>query len=214
MEFRELKVPDAWEITPKQFGDPRGVFLEAFKEGPFVEAVGHPLDLRQANSSVSAAGVVRGIHFADVPPSQAKYVMCPRGAVLDVVVDIRVGSPTFGQWDSVLLDDVDRRAIYVSEGLGHAFCSLEDDSTVVYLCSAPYAPGREHGVNPACETVGITWPTTARDGSPLELLLSEKDTAAPGLHEAAEQGLLPSWDEVQSFLAAKRAAHAGRKEHA
>src|SRR4051794_12136610 len=99
-----MKVPGAWEITPKQFGDPRGVFLEWFKEGPFVEAVGHPLDLRQANASVSAAGVVRGIHFADVPPSQAKYVTCPVGAVLDVVVDIRVGSPTFGQWDAVLLD--------------------------------------------------------------------------------------------------------------
>jgi len=204
MEFRELKVPGAWEITPKLFGDPRGVFLEAFKEGPFVEAVGHPLDLKQANSSVSAAGVVRGIHFADVPPSQAKYVMCPRGAVLDIVVDIRVGSPTFGQWDSVLLDDVDRRAIYISEGLGHAFCSLEDDSTVIYLCSAPYAPGREHGVNPLDPTVGIDWPTTARDGSPLELLLSEKDTDAPDLRTAQEQGLLPSYDKVQEYLASLR----------
>ncbi|UNX55759.1 dTDP-4-dehydrorhamnose 3,5-epimerase [Georgenia sp. TF02-10] len=204
MQFRELSVPGSWEITPRLFGDPRGVFLEAFKEGPFVEAVGHPLDLKQANSSVSAAGVVRGIHYADVPPSQAKYVMCPRGAVLDVVVDIRVGSPTFGRWDSVLLDDVDRRAIYISEGLGHAFCSLEDGSTVVYLCSAPYAPGREHGVNPTCETVGIEWPTTGRDGRPLELLLSEKDTAAPGLRQAQEQGLLPRYAEVQDFLATLR----------
>ncbi|GAA3511976.1 dTDP-4-dehydrorhamnose 3,5-epimerase family protein [Georgenia daeguensis] len=204
MEFRELKVPGAWEITPKQFGDSRGVFLEAFKEGPFVEAVGHPLDLRQANSSVSAAGVVRGIHFADVPPSQAKYVMCPRGAVLDVVVDIRVGSPTFGQWDTVLLDDTDRRAIYISEGLGHAFCALEDDSTVVYLCSAPYAPGREHGVNPLDEAVGITWPSEDRAGRPLELLLSDKDTAAPGLREAEEQGLLPRYDAVQEYIATLR----------
>ncbi|GAA4421558.1 dTDP-4-dehydrorhamnose 3,5-epimerase [Georgenia halophila] len=208
MELRELTVPGAWEITPKQFGDPRGVFLEAFKEEAFVEAVGHPLDLKQANTSVSAAGVVRGIHFADVPPSQAKYVMCPSGAVLDVVVDIRVGSPTFGQWDSVLLDDTDRRAIFVSEGLGHAFCSLEDDSTVVYLCSAPYAPGHEHGINPTSEEVGIAWPTTARDGSPLELLLSEKDTAAPGLAEARDQGLLPTYDDVRSFLETKRTAHA------
>ena len=204
MEFRELKVPGAWEITPKQFGDSRGVFLEAFKEGPFIEAVGHPLDLRQANSSVSAAGVVRGIHFADVPPSQAKYVMCPRGAVLDVVVDIRVGSATFGQWDTVLLDDTDRRAIYISEGLGHAFCALEDDSTVVYLCSAPYAPGREHGINPLDETVGITWPSEDRAGRPLELLLSDKDTAAPGLTEAEAQGLLPRYDAVQEYIATLR----------
>ncbi|WP_127129372.1 dTDP-4-dehydrorhamnose 3,5-epimerase family protein [Georgenia sp. SYP-B2076] len=201
MQFRELTIPGSWEITPQQFGDPRGVFLELFKEDAFVEAVGHPLDLKQANCSVSAAGVVRGIHFADVPPSQAKYVTCPSGAVLDVVVDIRVGSPTFGQWDSVLLDDVDRRAIYLSEGLGHAFCALEDNSTVVYLCSAGYAPGREHGINPLSPELGIEWPTTARNGSALELLLSEKDSAAPSLTEAKDQGLLPSYDDVQAFLA-------------
>lgn len=204
MEFRELKVPGAWEITPKLFGDSRGVFLEAFKEGPFTEAVGHPLHLAQANSSVSAAGVVRGIHFADLPPSQAKYVMCPRGAVVDFVVDIRVGSPTFGRWDSVLLDDVDRRAIYLSEGLGHAFCSLEDGSTVVYLCSTPYAPGREHGVNPLCPTVAVDWPTTGRDGRPLELHLSEKDTAAPDLLDAQAQGLLPAYEEVLDHVASLR----------
>ena len=120
MEFRELAVPGAWEITPRQFGDPRGVFLEWFKAERFTEAVGHPLDLQQANCSVSAAGVVRGVHFADVPPGQAKYVTCLTGAVLDVVVDIREGSPTFGTWDTVLLDDTDRRAIYLGEGLGHA----------------------------------------------------------------------------------------------
>ncbi len=201
MEFRELAVPGSWEITPRLFADPRGVFLELFKETAFVDAVGHPLDLKQANCSVSSAGVVRGIHFAQIPPSQAKYVTCPRGAVMDYVIDIRVGSPTFGRWDSVLLDDVDRRAVYVSEGLGHMFVSLEDNSTVVYLCSAPYAPGREFGVNPRCETVGIEFPARARDGSPLELLLSEKDAAAPGLLEAAALGLLPTWEEQQAFIA-------------
>lgn len=200
MEFRELAVDGAWEITPRQFGDPRGVFMEVFKEATFVDAVGHPLDLRQANCSVSAAGVVRGIHFAKIPPSQAKYVMCPRGAVLDYVVDIRVGSPTFGRWDSVLLDDVDRRAIYVSEGLGHMFVSLEDASTVVYLCSAPYAPGREFGVNPYCPVVAIEFPTTARDGSQLNLQVSEKDAAAPDLNEAKELGILPTLQEQRAFV--------------
>ncbi|WP_251150342.1 dTDP-4-dehydrorhamnose 3,5-epimerase [Cellulosimicrobium sp. Marseille-Q4280] len=205
MQLRELAVPGAWEITPQQHGDPRGVFLEWFKAGPFAEAVGHPLDLQQANCSVSAAGVLRGIHFADVPPGQAKYVTCARGAVLDVVVDVRVGSPTFGQWDSVLLDDVDRRAIYLGEGLGHAFLSLEDDSTVLYLCSTGYAPGREHGIHPLDPAVGIEWPTTARDGSPLTPQLSAKDEAAPGLHEAAEQGLLPTAAAVEEFIASLRA---------
>ena len=206
MEYRELSVPGAWEITPKQFGDPRGVFLEWFKAGRFEEALGHPLDLQQANMSVSSAGVLRGIHFADTPPGQAKYVTCPKGAVLDVVVDIRVGSPTFGQWDSVLLDDTDRRAIYLGEGLGHAFLSLEDDSTVMYLCSTGYSPGREHGIHPLDPEVGIEWPTTARDGSPLAPLLSDKDLAAPSLSEAIATGLLPTMERVTAHLDALRSA--------
>ena len=201
MQVRELTVPGALELTPRQFGDDRGVFLEWFAGATFAESVGHQLDLAQANASVSAAGVVRGIHFADVPPGQAKYVTCVRGAVLDVVVDIRVGSTTFGQWDSVLLDDVDRRAIYLAEGLGHAFISLEDDSTVVYLCSAPYAPGREHGIHPLDPALGIDWPAQARDGSPLTPLLSPKDAEAPTLAEAEAAGLLPTWEAVRSFVA-------------
>ncbi|WP_369371465.1 dTDP-4-dehydrorhamnose 3,5-epimerase [Promicromonospora sp. Populi] len=204
MEYRELAVPGAFEITPRQFGDPRGLFLEAFKAGPFADAVGHSFDLAQVNTSVSAAGVLRGIHFADVPPSQAKYVMCAKGAVLDVVVDIRVGSPTFGTWDAVLLDDVDRRAIYLPEGLGHAFMSLEDGSTVLYLCSTGYAPGREHGIHPLDPALAIEWPTTARDGAPLTPLLSEKDEAAPTLAEAQLQGLLPTMEAVTAYLATRR----------
>lgn len=200
MTYRELRVPGAWEITPALHGDPRGVFLEWFQGAPFAEAAGHPLTLAQANMSVSAAGVLRGIHFADVPPGQAKYVTCVKGAVLDVVVDIRTGSPTYGTWDAVLLDDADRRAIYLSEGLGHAFLSLEDGSTVVYLCSTPYAPGREHGIHPLDPAVGIEWPTTARDGSPLTVQLSAKDEAAPLLADAAEQGLLPTWAAVQEYV--------------
>ena len=200
MQFRELQVPGAGEITPKQFPDPRGVFLEWFKDEAFSEAVGHRLDLQQANCSVSAAGVLRGIHFADVPPGQAKYVTCAKGAVLDVVVDIRVGSPTFGAWDSVLLDDVDRRAIYLSEGLGHAFMSLEDDSTVLYLCSTGYAPGREHGIHPLDPEIGIDWPTTDRAGRPLAPLLSDKDAAAPTLAEARDSGLLPDADVVRRYV--------------
>ena len=204
MEFRELSVPGAWEITPRRLGDPRGLFLEWFKEPTFVEAVGHRLDLAQANLSVSAAGVLRGIHFADVPPGQAKYVTCARGAVLDVAVDIRVGSPTFGRWDAVLLDDVDRRAIYLSEGLGHAFLSLEDDSTVLYLCSTGYSPGREHGIHPLDPGLGIDWPTTDRAGRPLAPQLSDKDRAAPSLADAREQGLLPTLSAVEEHVASLR----------
>lgn len=195
MDYRELKIPGAWEITPRQFGDHRGVFLEWFKEPGFSDAVGRTLDLQQANCSVSAAGVLRGIHFADVPPGQAKYVTCAKGAVLDVVVDLRAGSPTFGQWDSVLLDDVDRRAIFVSEGLGHAFLSLEDGSTVMYLCSTGYNPEREHEVSPLDPGIGIDWPVAGPDGTPLQWALSDKDLAAPTLRQALDAGLLPVYRE-------------------
>lgn len=189
----------AWELTPDQFRDDRGVFLEWYAASAFAAQVGHPLDLRQANVSVSAAGVLRGVHFAQVPPSQAKYVGCLSGAVLDVVVDVRVGSPTYGQWDSVLLDDVDRRAVYVSEGLGHAFLSLADGSTVIYLCSAPYAPDREFGVDPLDPKLAIDWPLTDRDGNALVYRLSPKDDAAPSLAEAEASGLLPTYDESLTF---------------
>ncbi len=203
MQIRQLRIAGSYEFTPVVHGDDRGSFHEWFRIADFEPTLGHPLDLRQANCSVSSAGTLRGVHFAQLPPSQSKYVTCLSGAVLDVVVDIRIGSPTFGQWDSVLLDDVDRRCIYLTEGLGHGFLALEDRSIVSYLCSAPYAPGREHGVNPLDPAIGIEWPTLARDGSPLELLLSEKDAAAPNLAEAADQGLLPTYDEVQAFLVAK-----------
>jgi len=177
------------------------MFLETFKDAPFAKATGHDFGFKQANCSVSAAGVVRGIHFADVPPGQAKYVMCAYGAVLDVVVDIRVGSPTFGQWDSVLLDDTDRRAIYLSEGLGHAFMSLQDGSTVMYFCSEAYNPTGEHGIHPLDPTIGIAWPTVARDGAAIAPLLSAKDEVAPTLLEARDAGLLPTADAVAEFVA-------------
>lgn len=191
MHYRELKIPGAWEITPKQFGDERGLFLEWFKQPTFVDATGRTLALAQANCSVSAAGVLRGIHYADTPPGQAKYVTCVSGSVLDVVVDLRVGSPTYGQWDSVLLDTAERRAIFLSEGLGHGFLALEDNSTVMYLCSTPYNPEREHEINPLDPEIGIDWPTLGRDGSPLDYQLSEKDHAAPTLAQAHDAGRLP-----------------------
>lgn len=204
MEIRELKVGDAYEVTPKILGDSRGAFLEWFRADKLQEATGRRLDLRQANASISSAGAIRGIHFAEVPPSQAKYVTCPKGALLDVVVDIRVGSPTFGAWDAVLLDDVDRRGVFVSEGLGHAFMALEDDTMISYLCTAPYTPAREHGVHPLDPAIGIEWPTTGRDGAELAPLLSAKDGDAPSLDEAAAQGLLPTYDAVQAFLTSLR----------
>lgn len=194
MQIRELNIPDSYEITPKQFGDDRGVFLEWYRFDRLEETIGHSLNLRQANTSVSKRGVVRGIHFADIPVGQAKYVTATHGAVLDYVIDIRVGSPTFGQWDSVLLDDTDRRAVYLAEGLGHCFVSLTDNATVSYLVTDVFNPSREHGINPLDPDVALVFPKEA--GEPL---LSSKDTDAPGLAEAATSGLLPTWEATRAF---------------
>jgi len=193
MEVRELAVPGAFEFTPRVFPDQRGLFVCPFEEEPFLKAVGHPLRLGQTNHSRSRRGVVRGLHFADVPPGQAKYVYCPQGTLLDVVVDIRVGSPTFGTWDAVRLDPVDFRAVYVPEGLGHAVMALEDDSVLMYLCSTGYDPGREHGIDPLDPDLGLPWPAD------IEPVLSDKDRAAPSLASASASGLLPSYADCQAY---------------
>ncbi len=197
MEARELEIPGAWEITPTMQGDSRGLFFEWLTDRGFSGFAGHRLDVRQANCSVSSAGVLRGLHFAQLPPSQAKYVTCVSGAVFDVVVDIRLGSPTFGRWASVLLDDRDRRTIYISEGLAHGFLALQDDSTVMYLCSSEYNPQREHTICATDPTLAINWPLV--DGATASL--SDRDAAAPSLDDVRAAGLLPSWAETQRFIA-------------
>jgi dTDP-4-dehydrorhamnose 3,5-epimerase len=185
--FRELAVPGAFELTPTQHADDRGVFFEWFTDEEFTAFAGHRFDVRQANCSVSRAGVLRGLHFAEVPPGQAKYVTCVSGAVFDVVVDIRVGSPTYGQWDSVLLDTQNRRSIYLAAGLAHGFLALHDDSTVMYLCSAGYDPQREHTNCATDPAIGIDWPADH------PLVLSARDRDAPSLAEVRAAGLLPDW---------------------
>ena len=194
VQIRELSIPDAYEVTPKQHADDRGIFLEWYRFDRLEETIGHPLDLRQANLSVSRQGVVRGIHFASVPRGQAKYVTAVRGAVLDFTIDIRVGSPTFGQWDSVLLDDIDRRSVYLAEGLGHAFVALTDDASVSYLVADTFQPGREHGINPLDPDLALIFPPEAG-----VLSLSPKDVGAPSLQAAADAELLPIWADCRSY---------------
>jgi dTDP-4-dehydrorhamnose 3,5-epimerase len=200
MKVRPLGIDGAYEVTPVQHGDERGTFLEWYRFDALAAAVGHPLDLAQANLSTSARDVVRGIHFADVPPGQAKYVTCVSGAVLDVVVDLRIGSPTFGAWESVRLDDQERRAVYLAEGLGHGFCALTEGATVAYLCSTTYRPGHEHGIDPLDPELGISWPA----GTPL---LSTKDAAAPSLAELRAAGRLPRWDACFTHVETRRRTH-------
>jgi len=199
MDVTELSIDGAWVFTPRQHPDDRGLFLEWYKADVVQKAVGHPLRIAQANHSISRRGVLRGVHYAQHPPSQAKYVYCTRGAFLDVVVDIRIGSPTFGRHDVVRIDDVDRRGVYLTEGLGHAILALEDDSAVTYLVSTPFTPANEHGVHPLDPALGIDW-------GAVEPLLSPKDETAPTLEAAAAQGLLPSYDDCVAYSRSLRSA--------
>lgn len=187
VQSKALSIPGAWVFEPTRFEDDRGLFVSPYQEAAFVEATGAPLVVAQSNHSVSRRGVIRGVHFADVPPGQAKYVYCPRGALLDIVVDVRVGSPTFGAHEAVVLDAGSYRAVYLSEGLGHAFCALEDDTVASYLCSTPYAPAIERTVSPLDPALALPWP------SDLTPVLSDKDSGGPTLAEAAAQGLLPHY---------------------
>jgi dTDP-4-dehydrorhamnose 3,5-epimerase len=190
-------VPDAWVCTPRVFGDDRGQFLEWFRGDLLQQVTGREFVPVQANHSVSRRGVVRGLHYADVPPGQSKYVYCTSGAVLDVIVDIRVGSPTFGVVDAVRLDDDDRRGVFISEGLGHAFCALTDDASVTYLVSTPYHPEVERTVSPRDPQLGLSWPAELG-----EVILSDKDADGQTLAEALEQGILPSYQACQARYAA------------
>jgi len=199
-----ISIGGAWKFTPAVHRDDRGHFLEWFRAGQLSGSLGYWPQTAQANCSVSRRGVIRGVHFASVPPGQAKYVTCVSGTVLDVIVDIRVGSPSYGGWEAVRLDDADRRAVFVSAGLGHAFMALSDEATVIYLCSTPYTPGREHSVHPLDPDIGIEWPSAT------EPVLSGKDAEAPTLEQARRAGLLPVYADCEAYLGSLReAADAG-----
>jgi dTDP-4-dehydrorhamnose 3,5-epimerase len=200
MRARELSVPDAYEFTPRSFPDDRGLFVAPFQETAFLDAVGFPLRLAQSNHSVSRRGTLRGVHFADVPPGQAKYIYCPSGALLDVIIDLRVGSPSYGKWDTVRLDSTEYKAVYVPEGLGHAFIALEDNTVASYLCSTGYNPTGERGINPLDPALGLPWPAG------IEPILSPKDAEAPGLAEAEAAGLLPTYADCKAHYEELRAA--------
>lgn len=188
-----LGIEGAWMFRPRIYHDARGDFLEWFRAAEVTEDLGHALPVAQANCSVSRRGVIRGIHFTDVPPGQAKYVTCVGGAILDVVVDLRVGSPTFARWRAVQLDEETRLALYLAEGLGHAFMALTEQATVMYLCSTPYDPDREHGVHPLDPGIGIDWAIGQ------EPILSPKDASAPSLDVAHRAGLLPDYSECRGY---------------
>jgi dTDP-4-dehydrorhamnose 3,5-epimerase len=190
-------IDGAWICTPSIHRDDRGQFLEWFRGDLLAAATGRRVDVVQANHSISRGGVVRGVHFADVPPGQAKLVYCPVGSAIDVIVDVRIGSPTFGQVERVLLDPIDRRAVFIAEGLGHAFYALEDDTSVNYLVSSAYNPAAEHAVSPLDPALEAAWPDGVEG-----LIVSPRDAQAPTLAEASAQGLLPTMQACAEWYAA------------
>ncbi|MCT2593263.1 dTDP-4-dehydrorhamnose 3,5-epimerase [Streptomyces sp. N2-109] len=194
MEARKLAVEGALEFTPKVFPDERGLFVSPFQGEAFSTANGTPLfRVAQTNHSTSQRGVVRGLHFTVTPPGNSKYVYCARGEALDIVVDIRVGSPTFGQWDAVRMDQRDFRAMYFPTGVGHAFVALEDDTVMSYMLSGGYVAEHELAVSPLDPELRLPLPED------VEPILSSRDRAAPTLAEARRQGLLPEYGRCREL---------------
>jgi dTDP-4-dehydrorhamnose 3,5-epimerase len=189
VEFIPLGIPGAFHIRNVVHADDRGEFVEWFRVDKMEQATGYRFPVSQANLSRSAKGVVRGIHFADVPPGQAKLVTCLSGAIRDVVVDIRVGSPTFGTWEAVDFDAESRDAVLLPVGVGHAFVAKEDNTLVAYLVSDVYTPHAEHGIHPLDGDVAIDFGSDRG-----QLVLSPKDQEAPTLAEAKDAGLLPVFE--------------------
>jgi dTDP-4-dehydrorhamnose 3,5-epimerase len=166
-------------VEPEVHRDPRGFLLESYRRDELA-GLGVEGEFVQDNHSRSARGVVRGMHF-QVGDGQAKLVGCPRGAILDVIVDIRRGSPTYGEWEAFDLDDESLRRLYVPVGFAHGFCVISETADVLYKCSSYHDPTLERGISYLDPDIGIEWPQGVR------LVVSERDAAAPRLREIEDE---------------------------
>ncbi|WP_291530781.1 dTDP-4-dehydrorhamnose 3,5-epimerase [Bacteroides sp. UBA939] len=178
MNYIQTEIDGVWLIEPKVFGDERGYFMEAFKEEEFKAHVG---DVRfiQDNESKSSFGVLRGLHYQKGEYNQSKLVRVIKGKVLDVAVDLRQSSPTFGKYISVELSEENRRQLFIPRGFAHGFLVLSDEAIFIYKVDNVYAPQSEASIRYNDETIGIDWPMTEE-----QLLLSPKDKAAPSFRDA------------------------------
>ncbi|GAA1403667.1 dTDP-4-dehydrorhamnose 3,5-epimerase family protein [Kitasatospora putterlickiae] len=187
MEIKEMAIAGAFRIIPDKLRDRRGCFFEAFRTEELARATGFPFRVRQGNVSVSRRGVIRGVHGTRTGSGEAKLISCVRGAVLDVVVDLRVGSPTFGAFDTTPLTADSGELVFLVDGLGHAYQTLAEDTTINYLCAEQFVPGSQIDVNPLDPGLALPW---TLDEEPI---ISDKDRAAPALREAAAAGILPHY---------------------
>lgn len=190
-EISAAAIPGVWrpKLTPHR--DPRGLFVECFKAHELAHGAARAMTVAQVNYSTSSRGTIRGIHYFAGEGGQVKYVTCVHGEVLDVVVDVRLGSPTFGRWEAVRMSSADPAAVQIPLGLGHALMALSDNATLLYLCDTPYVPGLEKAIDPLDPELGLPWPAGMR------LTLSSRDRAAPALREAGAQGLLPRYPGIK-----------------
>ena len=186
MKLTPLGIEGVWLAESPVWRDNRGFFREWFKSEDIKKETGRDFGIEQANISLSSKGTLRGIHYSIAPCGQAKWITCVAGSIKDVIVDIRPDSKSFGQWIEVELGGGSGKAIFISEGLGHGFVALEDNSAVAYLVSTPFSPLDEFEINPLDEKIGINW---GLDSS--ELKISEKDKKAPTLAERLAEGKLP-----------------------
>ena len=175
MTFTPLKIEGVWLQTPKVWPDDRGTFHEVFKLSLISEQLGRDFQVKQVNQSTSAAGVVRGIHWTDSPEGQAKYVSCPKGALWDVVVDLRPKSPTYGLWDARIISEESGQSLLISEGIGHAFLALENETVANYLCTTEFNPQADRTMNPLDPTLEISFSKKAAEFGVLGLKMSPKD---------------------------------------
>ncbi|WQD12503.1 MAG: dTDP-4-dehydrorhamnose 3,5-epimerase [Lawsonella clevelandensis] len=184
------------------FSGRSGLLFCPFHAPTFIDNVGYQLSIRQTNLSPTRRGAVPRSPFADVPPGQAKYVYAAHGRLLDVLVDLRVGSPTFSQYVAIELSLESGTAVFLPEGIGHLVIGLTDDAALSYLCSEAYNPPAEHGINPLDPALGLPfhdWCDNYDLGDPDALILSPKDKSAPTLAAAQESRLLPRYDECVAF---------------
>jgi dTDP-4-dehydrorhamnose 3,5-epimerase len=190
MEFREIDIVGSYLFSPRIFEDNRGSFSESFKQDLFAGATGSQFSVSQINTSVSKAKTLRGIHTAEVPPGQAKYVMCSSGAIDDFVIDLRKGSPTFLTWQKINLDSNLRQAIFIPAGLGHGFVAKSDTTIVTYLCDYEFSPESEFGINPFDADLGVDWEIDSD-----QVIMSEKDRQAPNFYSEEIQSRLPIYGD-------------------
>lgn len=178
MNYIQTEIEGVWIIEPKVFNDARGYFMEAFKEGEFRANIGN-VHFVQDNESKSSFGVLRGLHYQKGEYSQAKLVRVIKGKVLDVAVDLRQSSPTFGKYVSVELSEENKRQFFIPRGFAHGFLVLSEEAIFTYKVDNGYAPQAEASIRFNDETVGIDWPVAES-----QLLLSEKDGHAVSFKDA------------------------------